>query len=214
MREPIFAISDSDHVSKRSRPTVVPESRIAESSQKRQITAVFERARDLIHAALVTQFGFDETKTAEFENDLYVWFCRFSMRSGSRSPHELGSVLLAASWQFARMYQHHARTVKNETRVSSKPARRPAKRIRNSASASLRRRRGKHTAASGSELTERELEIVQGLSRGLGKREIGRRLELSEKTVETCVEAIVRKLQADARSGDDLYAWERTGPSS
>jgi DNA-binding CsgD family transcriptional regulator len=193
---------------------VVPESRIAENSQKRQITAVFEAAHDLIHAALVTQFRFDETTAAEFENDLYVWFCRFSIRSGSRSPHELGSVLLAASWQFARICQHHVRAVKNETRVSSKPARRPTKRIRNSASASLRRRRGKHTVASGSELTERELEIVQGMSRGLGKREIGRRLELSEETVETCVEAIVRKLQADSRSGDDLYAWERTGSSS
>ena len=41
------------------------------------------------------------------EKDLYLWFVRFCMRPGSRSPRESRPFLLVACCQFAREYQKY-----------------------------------------------------------------------------------------------------------
>ena len=55
-------------------------------------------------------------------------------------------------------------------------------------------------------LTEREKEVLALVSRGLGNREIGARLFVSEKTVKTHVANILQKLNVKSRTQAALYA--------
>jgi DNA-binding NarL/FixJ family response regulator len=50
------------------------------------------------------------------------------------------------------------------------------------------------------ELTHREREVLQLISQGLGNREIGQRLFLSEETVKSHVKSLLEKLQARSRA--------------
>ncbi|MEV0774447.1 response regulator [Streptomyces sp. NPDC050433] len=58
-------------------------------------------------------------------------------------------------------------------------------------------------------LSERELDILQQLARGLGNREIARALFISEATVKTHLGRIYGKLGVDTRSGAVALAKER-----
>ncbi|WP_030210100.1 response regulator transcription factor [Streptomyces sp. NRRL S-87] len=58
-------------------------------------------------------------------------------------------------------------------------------------------------------LTERELDILQQLARGLGNREIARALFISEATVKTHLGRIYDKLGVDTRSGAVAVAKEQ-----
>lgn len=49
-------------------------------------------------------------------------------------------------------------------------------------------------------LTDREIEVLALVSEGLGNREIGKRLNLSEETVKTHIRTILVKLQARSRA--------------
>lgn len=60
------------------------------------------------------------------------------------------------------------------------------------------------------QLTKREWEVVDDVSRGLRNKEIARRLTISEKTVKSHLNNIFRKLQVDNRFALGLYAWELT----
>ena len=53
-----------------------------------QVRAVFQDTLGLIHIALVTHYSIHESEAVELEKDLYVWFLRFCVRPGSRSPKE------------------------------------------------------------------------------------------------------------------------------
>lgn len=55
-------------------------------------------------------------------------------------------------------------------------------------------------------LTDRELEVLKQIGRGLGNREIAAELVLSEKTVKTHVANILQKLQVASRTQAALYA--------
>lgn len=55
-------------------------------------------------------------------------------------------------------------------------------------------------------LTDRELEVLKLIGRGLGNREIAMELVLSEKTVKTHVANILQKLQVSSRTQAALYA--------
>lgn len=55
-------------------------------------------------------------------------------------------------------------------------------------------------------LTDRELEVLKQIGRGLGNREIALELVLSEKTVKTHVANILQKLQVASRTQAALYA--------
>jgi DNA-binding NarL/FixJ family response regulator len=57
-------------------------------------------------------------------------------------------------------------------------------------------------------LTRRQWEIVEGVSRGLRNKEIGRKLDISEKTVKSHLNNIFRKLQVNNRFAVGLYALE------
>lgn len=59
------------------------------------------------------------------------------------------------------------------------------------------------------ELTERELEILQLVGKGLTNREIGERLHLSEKTVKHYITNILQKLQVRSRVEAALLAARR-----
>ena len=48
--------------------------------------------------------------------------------------------------------------------------------------------------------TEREIEVLELCSEGLGNREIGQRLYLSEETVKTHIRSILAKLDARSRA--------------
>lgn len=61
-------------------------------------------------------------------------------------------------------------------------------------------------AASGGPLTERELDVLRLIARGLANKEIARELVLSEKTVKTHVSNILAKLQLADRTQAALYA--------
>jgi hypothetical protein len=74
---------------------------------EREIRAVFQDTLGLIHIALVAHYGLEETEATELEKDLYVWFVRFCMRPGNRSPKESRPFLLVACCQFAREYQRY-----------------------------------------------------------------------------------------------------------
>jgi len=69
--------------------------------------AVFQDTLGLIHIALVTHYGMQDSEATELEKDLYLWFVRFCMRPGSPSPKESRSFLLVACCQFAREYQKY-----------------------------------------------------------------------------------------------------------
>ena len=72
---------------------------------EKEIRTVFQDTLGLIHIALVAHYGLEETEATELEKDLYVWFVRFCMRPGNRSPKESRPFLLVACCQFAREYQ-------------------------------------------------------------------------------------------------------------
>ncbi len=74
---------------------------------EKEIRAVFQDTLGLIHIALVAHYGLEETEATELEKDLYVWYVRFCMRPGNRSPKESRPFLLVASCQFAREYQRY-----------------------------------------------------------------------------------------------------------
>ncbi len=57
-----------------------------------------------------------------------------------------------------------------------------------------------------SELTPRELEVLESLARGLSNDEIAQELVISEKTVKTHLGSIFGKLQVDGRAQAMLYA--------
>ncbi len=59
------------------------------------------------------------------------------------------------------------------------------------------------------QLTPREREVLQHVARGYTYREIGERLYISVKTVETHVSAVLRKLQLDNRHQLSRWAAER-----
>lgn len=69
--------------------------------------AVFQDTLGLVHIALVTHYGMQDSEATELEKDLYLWFVRFCMRPGSRPPKESRSFLLVACCQFAREYQKY-----------------------------------------------------------------------------------------------------------
>lgn len=58
----------------------------------------------------------------------------------------------------------------------------------------------------GGQLTERELEVLRQLARGMSNREIGRELSIAEKTVKTHVSNILAKLHLADRTQAALYA--------
>ena len=55
-------------------------------------------------------------------------------------------------------------------------------------------------------LTQRELEVLRHLARGMSNKEIAKSLVLSEKTVKTHVSNILRKLDLADRTQAALYA--------
>jgi DNA-binding NarL/FixJ family response regulator len=55
-------------------------------------------------------------------------------------------------------------------------------------------------ASAGEALSERELEVLRVMAEGLGNREIAARLFVSEATVKTHVQHIMRKLDATSRT--------------
>jgi NarL family two-component system response regulator LiaR len=59
------------------------------------------------------------------------------------------------------------------------------------------------------ELTERELEVLRLIARGLSNRDIAEELVVSEKTVKTHVSSILSKLHLDARTQAAIYAIKR-----
>ena len=74
---------------------------------EREVRTVFQDTLGLIHIALVTHYGMVDSEAQELEKDLYLWFLRFCMRPGSRTPRESRSFLLVACCQFAREYQKY-----------------------------------------------------------------------------------------------------------
>jgi hypothetical protein len=78
-----------------------------ESPLEKETRVVFNDTLGLIHIALVTHYGMHDSEATELEKDLYVWFLRFCMRPGSRSPKECRPFLLVACCQFAREYQKY-----------------------------------------------------------------------------------------------------------
>ena len=77
------------------------------SDSERLAAEVFQQTLGLIHIALVTHYGLHESEATELEKDLYLWFVRFCLRPGSRSPRDSRSFLLVACCQFAREYQKY-----------------------------------------------------------------------------------------------------------
>lgn len=64
-------------------------------------------------------------------------------------------------------------------------------------------------SAPGGHLTERELEVLRLIARGMSNREISRELTVSEKTVKTHVSNILAKLHLADRTQAALYAVRR-----
>lgn len=60
--------------------------------------------------------------------------------------------------------------------------------------------------APGGNLTERELEVLRLIARGLSNKQIARELSVSEKTVKTHVSNVLSKLQLSDRTQAALYA--------
>ena len=78
-----------------------------EDPLEKEVRIVFQDTLGLIHIALVAHYALEETEATELEKDLYVWFVRFCMRPGNRSPKESRPFLLVACCQFAREYQRY-----------------------------------------------------------------------------------------------------------
>jgi hypothetical protein len=78
-----------------------------ESPLEKEVQTVFHDTLGLIHIALVTHYGMHDSEATELEKDLYLWFLRFCMRPGTRSPRESRPFLLVACCQFAREYQKY-----------------------------------------------------------------------------------------------------------
>ena len=72
-----------------------------------EVRVVFQDTLGLIHIALVAHYGMLDSEATELEKDLYLWFLRFCMRPGSKSPRDSRSFLLVACCQFAREYQKY-----------------------------------------------------------------------------------------------------------
>lgn len=72
--------------------------------------------------------------------------------------------------------------------------------------AQMRRRDTEVVAGHLPKLTEREIEVLGLVARGLGNREIGRRLFISENTVKNHVRNILEKLQLHTRMEAAMYA--------
>jgi DNA-binding NarL/FixJ family response regulator len=82
----------------------------------------------------------------------------------------------------------------------------------------LMRRIGAHTrgprADGGSDLTQRELDVLRLLADGLDQRAIARRLYIAPKTVGKHIEHILQKLPARSRAEAVAIAYQRGLPSS
>lgn len=72
-----------------------------------EVQSVFERARDIIHSALVSYYRLTEEEATGAEEDLLVWFQRLSRRGGSAPmPGKLLRLsLLSAACQYGRSFQ-------------------------------------------------------------------------------------------------------------
>ena len=80
---------------------------VTEDSFQKEVSVVFQDTLGLIHIALVTHYGLEEVEAVELEKDLNLWYLRFCMRPGSKSPKESRPFLLVACCQFAREYQKY-----------------------------------------------------------------------------------------------------------
>ncbi len=78
-----------------------------EDPREKEVRVVFHETLGLVHIALVTHYGMQELEATELEKDLYLWFLRFCMRPGNKSPQESRPYLLVACCQFAREYQKY-----------------------------------------------------------------------------------------------------------
>ena len=74
---------------------------------QKEVSVVFRDTLGLIHIALVAHYGLEEGEAVELEKDLNLWYLRFCMRPGSKSPNESRPFLLVACCQFAREYQKY-----------------------------------------------------------------------------------------------------------
>jgi hypothetical protein len=80
---------------------------VLEDPFEKEVRAVFQDTLGLIHIALVAHYGLDEGEATELEKDLYLWFLRFCMRPGNKSPKDSRPFLLVACCQFATEYQKY-----------------------------------------------------------------------------------------------------------
>ncbi len=78
-----------------------------ETPLEKEVKVVFQETLGLIHIALVAHYGMHDSEATELEKDLYLWFLRFCMRPGTRSPREARPFLLVACCQFAREFQRY-----------------------------------------------------------------------------------------------------------
>lgn len=81
--------------------------RVQEVLFEKEVKAIFQGTLGLIHIALVTHYGLEESEAAELERDLCLWFLRFCMRPGNSSARESRPFLLVACCQFACEYQKY-----------------------------------------------------------------------------------------------------------
>ena len=81
--------------------------RVQKDAFEKEVRAIFQDTLGLIHIALVAHYGLDEGEATELEKDLYVWFLRFCMRPGNKSPKDSRPFLLVACCQFATEYQKY-----------------------------------------------------------------------------------------------------------
>jgi hypothetical protein len=75
--------------------------------QADEVQGVFERALDVIHAALVSQYQLSEEEARGAEEDLRMWFQRLGRRGGSgHMPAKMLRLsLLSAACQYGRSFQ-------------------------------------------------------------------------------------------------------------
>jgi hypothetical protein len=71
------------------------------------VQGVFDRARDVIHAALVSYYQLSEDEARGAEEDLRMWFQRLGRRGGSgHMPAKMLRLsLLSAACQYGRSFQ-------------------------------------------------------------------------------------------------------------
>lgn len=72
-----------------------------------EVDDLFQRALPVIHSTLESYYRMTEREAREAEQDLFVWFHRFSRRSGmSETPvRSLRLSLLLAACQYGRSFQ-------------------------------------------------------------------------------------------------------------